>query len=163
LKAKHINTLELLIRGSGVIFILGGIEMSILVICEKPSQALVYSAVLGATKRDKGFYTGNYIWRRYLAPWTHNGSNTGRIMCLRGLKMFPVSLMKVAHENYFYGIKELSAIEKHIIYEMTIKNVTGAQRETNQGWLDIYCAPFDLVCMALVAIIAIVVNRNTKK
>jgi len=33
--------------------------MSILVICEKPSQAQNYAAVLGATKRDKGFYTGN--------------------------------------------------------------------------------------------------------
>ena len=86
----------------------------------------------------------HYIWRSYLAPWTNNDSNTGTIMCLRDNKIFPVSLMNIAHENYFYGIKELSKLERQIIFEMTIKSVTGRQREANEGWLNLYCAPFDL-------------------
>ena len=49
--------------------------------------------------------------------------------------------MNIAHENYFYGIKELSKLERHIIHEMTIKCVTGRQREVNKGWLNLYCAP----------------------
>ncbi len=87
----------------------------------------------------------HYIWRNYLAPWTVNNSNTGRIVCLRDNKIFPVSLMKVAHENYFYGVKRLSKLERKIIYEMTIKNTKGAQRTANEGWLNLYCAPFDFV------------------
>jgi len=33
--------------------------MSTLIICEKPSQAQGYAAVLGATKRENGYFTGN--------------------------------------------------------------------------------------------------------
>jgi len=51
--------------------------------------------------------------------------------------------MKIAHENYFYGVKELSKLEREIIYEMAIKNTAGAQRAANEGWLNLYCAPFD--------------------
>lgn len=87
----------------------------------------------------------HYIWRNYLAPWTNNNSSTGQIICLRDNKIFPVSLMNVAHENYFYCVKELSKIERDIIYEMAIKNTTGAQRAANEGWLNLYCAPFDFV------------------
>lgn len=86
----------------------------------------------------------HYVWRKYLAPWTTNNSNKGQIVCLRDNKIFTVSLMNVAHENYFYSIKELSKLEKHIIYEMSIKCTTGRQREVNEGWLNLYCAPFDL-------------------
>lgn len=61
-----------------------------------------------------------------------------------------VSLMNIAHENYFYGINELSEMEKNIIYYMTIKNTIGLQKETNQDWLNWYCAPFyladEIVC-----------------
>lgn len=87
----------------------------------------------------------HYIWRNYLAPWTTNNSKTGRIMCLRDNKIFPVSLMNIAHENYFYGVKELSKLEREVIYQMTIKNTKGAQRAANEGWLNLYCAPFDFV------------------
>lgn len=87
----------------------------------------------------------HYVWRKYLAPWTNNNSSTGKIVCLRDNKIFSVSLMNIAHENYFYSIKELSKLERHIIYEMTIKCVTGRQKEVNEGWLNLYCAPFDLV------------------
>jgi len=87
----------------------------------------------------------HFIWRSYLAPWTDDGSNTGTISCLRNRKLFSVSLGKIAVEKYFYRTKELSALEKKIIFEMTIKNTTGRQREVNQGWLDLYCAPFELV------------------
>lgn len=87
----------------------------------------------------------HYIWRNYLAPWTNNNSSTGQIICLRDNKIFPVSLMNVAHENYFYCVKELSKLERDIIYEMAIKNTTGAQRAANEGWLNLYCAPFDFV------------------
>ena len=66
-------------------------------------------------------------------------------MCLRGDRIFPVSLMKIASENCFYGVKELSPIERNLIYEMTIKKTEGAQREANEGWLSLYCAPFDYV------------------
>lgn len=86
----------------------------------------------------------HYVWRKYLAPWTNNNSSTGQIVCLRDNKVFTASLMNVAHENYFYGIKELSKLERHIIYEMTIKRVTGRQRKINENWLNLYCAPFDL-------------------
>ena len=86
----------------------------------------------------------HYIWRSYLAPWTNNNSSTGKIMCLRDNRIFPVSLTNIAHENYFYAIKELSKVERELIYTMTIKNVTGRQREVNEGWLNLYCAPFDL-------------------
>lgn len=87
----------------------------------------------------------HYIWRNYLAPWTSDNSNKGRIICLRDNRIFPVALMKIAHENYFYGVKELSKLEREIIYEMAIKNTKGAQRAANEGWLNLYCAPFDFV------------------
>lgn len=87
----------------------------------------------------------HYIWRNYLAPWTNNNSSVGQIICLRDNKIFPVSLMKIAHENYFYGVKRLSELERKLIYEMTIKNTKGAQKAANEGWLDLYCASFDLV------------------
>lgn len=86
----------------------------------------------------------HYVWRKYLAPWTNDNSSTGQIVCLRDNKIFTVSLMNVAHENYFYSIKELSKMERRFIYETTVKGVTGRQRKVNEGWLNFYCAPFDL-------------------
>ena len=53
----------------------------------------------------------HYIWRCYLAPWTRDNSNKGQIFCRREGRIFPVSLMNVAHENYFYEVKELSKRE----------------------------------------------------
>lgn len=85
----------------------------------------------------------HYIWRSYLAPWTDDRSKTGKLWCLREKKIFFVSLTNIAHENYFYGIRELSALEKRVIYEMAVKNTGGSQRKTNEGWLQLYCAPFD--------------------
>ena len=85
----------------------------------------------------------HYIWRYYLTPWTINNSNEGRIMCLRDNRIFPVSLINIAHENYFYQVKELSEFEKKMIYEICIKNTSGAQRIANEGWLSFYCAPYD--------------------
>lgn len=85
----------------------------------------------------------HYVWRHYLAAWTKDKTPTGQIMCLRNNRVFPVSLMKIAHENYFYGVKELSKQERALIYEMLIKNTTGVQRRTNEQWLNLYCAPFD--------------------
>ena len=86
----------------------------------------------------------HYIWRKYLAPWTNDNSNTGKIACLRDNKIFVSSLMNVAHENYFYKVKRLSKQEKELIYLMTISDVTGTQKSVNEGWLNLYCAPFDL-------------------
>lgn len=86
----------------------------------------------------------HYIWRNYLAPWTNNHTNTGQIICFRNNRIFATSLMNVAHENYFYGVKELSKQEKDIIFEIAIKNTKGMQRTTNEGWLNLYCAPYDL-------------------
>jgi len=86
----------------------------------------------------------HYIWRNYLASWTKNNSNKGTISCLRDNRIFAVSLMNIAHENYFYGIKELSTLERQIIHEMVINKTTGVQREANESWLNLYCAPFDL-------------------
>ncbi|SHK07416.1 Protein of unknown function [Anaerocolumna jejuensis DSM 15929] len=87
----------------------------------------------------------HYIWRNYLAPWTSTNSNKGAIQCLRGNKIFSVSLMNIAHENYFYGVKELTKFERYIINEMAINRFTGIQREIGEQWLNLYCAPFDLV------------------
>ena len=89
--------------------------------------ATVLSVIIKATMIRRGSAMNqttkkqHYIWRSYLAPWTNNNSNTGKIFCFRDNKVFPVSLMNIAHENYFYGIKELSKAEKELIYEMTIK------------------------------------------
>ena len=85
----------------------------------------------------------HYVWRHYLAAWTQDNTPTGQIMCLRNNRVFPVSLMKIAHENYFYEVKELSKQERALVYEMLIKNTTGVQRHTNEQWLNLYCAPFD--------------------
>lgn len=52
----------------------------------------------GPTKRQ------HYVWRNYLAAWTKTNSSNGQIMCLRDKKFFPVSLMKIAQENCFYGV-----------------------------------------------------------
>jgi len=52
--------------------------------------------------------------------------------------------MNIAHENYFYAAKELLLQEKQLINNMVIKNTTGIQKEINIGWLNLYCAPFDL-------------------
>lgn len=85
----------------------------------------------------------HYVWRHYLAAWTQDNTPTGQIMCLRNNRVFPVSLMKIAHENYFYEVKELSKQERALVYEMFIKSTTGVQRHTNEHWLNLYCAPFD--------------------
>lgn len=87
----------------------------------------------------------HYIWRNYLAAWTKDNSNTGQIICLRDNHVFPVSLMNVAHENYFYGVKELSELERSIIFELTIKKTKGMQRKISEKWLNLYCASFDYV------------------
>lgn len=86
----------------------------------------------------------HYIWRNYLRPWTDNNSTTGRIACLRKNKIFSTSLMNIAQENYFYNIHPLSELERHLIYKITIDNYTGVQKEISKGWLNLYCAPFDL-------------------
>ena len=64
----------------------------------------------------------HYIWRNYLRPWTDNNSTTGRITCLRKNKIFPTSLMNIAHENYFYNIHALSDLERQCIYKMVIEH-----------------------------------------
>ena len=87
----------------------------------------------------------HYIWRNYLAPWTSNNSNEGRIACLRNNKVITTSLMNVAHENYFYGVKELSLLEKELIRKMFIENKQGTQRQINEMWLKLYCSPFDTI------------------
>lgn len=87
----------------------------------------------------------HYVWRSYLAAWTKTNSSDGQIVCLRDKKPFPVSLMKIAKENCFYGVKELSQQERNLIYEMTVRNKTGVQRDINESWLNLYCAPFDFV------------------
>lgn len=85
----------------------------------------------------------HYVWRSYLAAWTNNNSPNGQIMCLRRKKIFPVSLTKIAQENCFYGVKELSQKERDIIYKMTVEKTKGVQRATNESWLNLYCAPYD--------------------
>lgn len=87
----------------------------------------------------------HYIWRSYLAAWTKTNSPDGQIMCLRDKQPFPVSLMKIAQEKCFYGVKELSQQERAIIYEMTVRNAKGVQRDINDRWLNLYCAPYDFV------------------
>ena len=87
----------------------------------------------------------HYVWRSYLAAWRKTNSSDGQIVCLRDKKPFPVSLTKVAKENCFYGVKELSQQERELIYEMTVRNTKGAQRSINESWLSLYCAPFDFV------------------
>ena len=62
----------------------------------------------------------HYVWRYYLAPWTKNNSPEGQIACLRDKKPFPVSLKKVAQENCFYGIKELSEKERMSIWTTSL-------------------------------------------
>lgn len=87
----------------------------------------------------------HYVWRSYLAAWTKTNSSNGQIVCLRDKKPFPVSLTKVAKENCFYGVKELSKQERDLIYEMTVRNAKGVQRHINESWLNLYCAPFDFI------------------
>lgn len=87
----------------------------------------------------------HYIWRNYLAAWTKTNSTNGQIVCLRKNKIFPVSLMKVAQENCFYGVKEMSKQERALIYAMTIQNKSGVQRSVHESWLNLYCAPFDYI------------------
>lgn len=86
----------------------------------------------------------HYIWRNYLRSWTGNDSTTGKIVCLRENKIFSTSLMNIAHENYFYNIHPLSELERDLIYTVAIEHSTGVQREMSEGWLNLYCAPFDL-------------------
>lgn len=87
----------------------------------------------------------HYVWRSYLAAWTKTNSPEGQIACLRDKKPFSVSLMKIAKENCFYGVKELSQQERDLIYEMAVRNKKGVQRDINESWLNLYCAPFDFV------------------
>ena len=84
----------------------------------------------------------HYIWRSYLAPWTRDNSNKGQIFCRREGRIFPVSLMNVAHENYFYEVKELSKREIELIHGMTIRGKTGIQKTVGENWLNLYCASF---------------------
>ena len=76
----------------------------------------------------------HYVWRSYLAAWTKTNSADGQIVCLRDQKPFPVSLTKVAKENCFYGVKELSQQERDIIYGMTVQNAKGVQRYITGSW-----------------------------
>lgn len=53
----------------------------------------------------------HYVWRKYLAPWTNNGSlDTGKIFVYRkktrGTQQVieQRGLMKIGFENYFYDI-----------------------------------------------------------
>lgn len=85
----------------------------------------------------------HYVWRNYLAAWAQDNTVTGKTWCLRENKVFQPSLMNIAHENYFYEVKELSQKERTLIYEMAIKNTTGIQRQVNEQWLNLYCAPYD--------------------
>lgn len=85
----------------------------------------------------------HYVWRNYLSAWTQNKTSTGRIMCLRNNHIFPVSLMNIAHENYFYEVREMSKQERNIIYAIAIANKTGTERQINEQWLNLYCLPFD--------------------
>lgn len=50
--------------------------------------------------------------------------------------------MNVAHENYFYEVKELSKREIELIYGMTIRGKTGIQKTVGENWLNLYCASF---------------------
>lgn len=85
----------------------------------------------------------HYIWRNYLAPWTNDNSVTGQIICFRNNKLFSTSLINIAHENYFYGITELSEQEKFLIYEMFIKNTQGERRKIREKMLEMFCMPYD--------------------
>ena len=85
----------------------------------------------------------HYVWRNYLSAWTQNKTSTGRIMCLRNNHIFPVSLMNIAHENYFYEVRELSKQERELIYAIAITNKTGTERQINEQWLNLYCGFFD--------------------
>lgn len=70
----------------------------------------------------------HYIWRKYLVPWTNNGSlKTGKIFVYRknprGAQQVieQRELMKIGVENYFYDIsgftkKDLSAYEQFLAY-----------------------------------------------
>lgn len=85
----------------------------------------------------------HYVWRNYLAAWTQNNTTKGKLWCLRDNRIFQPSLENIAHENYFYEVKELSPKERALIHELTIKNTTGIQRQINEQWLNLYCAPYD--------------------
>lgn len=74
----------------------------------------------------------HYVWRSYLAAWTKTNSSDGQIVCLRDKKPFPVSLAKVAKENCFYGVKELSQQERELIYEMTVRNTNPLRQKAAQ-------------------------------
>ena len=83
---------------------------------------------------------GAAIWRLGLKPIPLMGK-----LCVSETKAFPVSLTKIAKENCFYGVKELSQQERDIIYGMTVQNSKDVQRDIHESWLNLYCAPFDMV------------------
>lgn len=70
----------------------------------------------------------HYVWRKYLVPWTNNGSlDTGKIFVyrkkLRGTQQAieQRELMKIGFENYFYDIsgfskKDLNVYEQFFAY-----------------------------------------------
>lgn len=89
----------------------------------------------------------HYVWRYYLAPWTNDYSVTGQIACLRNKKIFITSLTNIAHENYFYAAKRLSEAEKDLFTAIANRNASNIQKEINQKWLGLYCAPFELANM----------------
>lgn len=106
---------------------------------------LVSFVAKGILIMNKPTKNQHYVWRSYLAAWTKSNSPNGQIVCLRDKKTFPVSLKKIAQENCFYGVKELSQQERNLIYEMTVRNTKGVQRDVNERWLNLYCAPFDFI------------------
>ncbi len=52
--------------------------------------------------------------------------------------------MNIAHENYFYGVKELSNKERELIKKTTSEKMHGIQRIISEEWLNLFCAPYDL-------------------
>lgn len=90
----------------------------------------------------------HYIWRYYLTPWTNDYSVTGKIICLRQNKIFVTSLTNIAHENYFYEAKRLSEAEKALVCMILNRSASDTEKEINQKWLELYCAPFDLADIA---------------
>lgn len=67
---------------------------------------------------DNPFYTikidvknQHYVWRSYLSPWIKNG----KIWCKRGSAIFNTKPEKIAKQEYFYEIEDLSQGELQLV------------------------------------------------
>ncbi|MGC4064853.1 MAG: DUF4238 domain-containing protein [Polyangiaceae bacterium] len=76
----------------------------------------------------------HYVWRHYLEAWTTEGT----LWCRREGKVFEASPQNVAHERYFYRLREMSEADLEFVRTLLIRPLEQPKLRTfAEGWIRI--------------------------